>query len=329
MRGRKAAALRADVASGGEPFDDYVKRWFAEREERGLSSIPTDRSRIRVHVSPTLGDKRMCELTSVDLRAVCGSKVEALRVLTVNPCANVRDPVRGAPKAKQWLRPNEIIQLVGCFEVPLRWRRLYALASYLYLRPGELAALEWADVHLAEGYVAIHQAFNLESGKLKATKTGHSRKVPIRPALLPLLGAMHDDLAATLREHLERAEVDRADLFADRPTTKKIVFYDLRASGITAEVLDGTEPLRIQQRAGHTNFSTTQGYIREAEALGESVGVPFGPLPESLLSAVDDPQMCEAPLAESSGDSSNGTLRVGDPACFLPNRVASPRGLAQ
>lgn len=95
----------------------------------------------------------------------CGSKAEALRVLQANPCADVRGPDRRALKSKQWLRPAELLTLVSCAEVPLRWRRLYALASYLYLRPGELAALEWADVHLAAGYVAIHQSLNLETGE--------------------------------------------------------------------------------------------------------------------------------------------------------------------
>ena len=33
------------------------------------------------------------------------------------------------------------------------------------------------------------------------------------------------------------------------------------------------EPLRIQQRAGHASFSTTQGYIRTAETFGDA-GAP-------------------------------------------------------
>jgi len=149
-------------------------------------------------------------------------------------------------------------------------------AAHLAGCPGELAALEWRDVNLAEGYVSVHQSINLETGDLKATKTGTSRRVPIRRALLPLLTAMHaeangkgrvvqnthdnkkakhgmpptEDLAATLRTHLERAGVKRADLFADRATSKRVTFYDLRASGITREVLDGTEHVRIMQRAG-------------------------------------------------------------------------------
>jgi integrase len=399
QRGQKARALGSGegrlrhTVGQQETFDEYAKRWFVEREERGLSSLSTDRSRVRVHVSPILGSKPMRDVTAADLRAVCAhldrtartstefswstgvkvwglvtklfadacaSKVEALRVLESNPCSGVRGPDRGTLKSKQWLRPRELLALVSCSEVPLRWRRLYALASYLYLRPGELAALEWSDVHLDEGYATIHQSINLETGELKATKTGTSRRVPIRDAILPLLRAMRDevagkgrviqnthenkraehgmppteDLAATLREHLERAEVERAELYADRPTTKRITFYDLRASGITWEVLIGTEHVRIQQRAGHANFNTTQGYIREAEALGEKVGEPFGPLPPSLLGTPrDDDSAVTGEDSEgreseddSSDESSSDDLLLADPAAFLPDPLASPRG---
>ncbi len=364
----------------GETFDAYAVRWFADREARGLSSLSTDRSRIRVHVSPTLGDKPMAEIEAADLRAVCRhldetartdpgfswrtavkvwglvtklfndaceSKLEALRVLQKNPCAGVRGPDRGKKKGKQWLYPSEVARLAACPHVPLRWRRLYVLASYLYLRPGELAALEWADVNLADGYVLIHQSLNLEADEIKGTKTGTTRRVPIRPALAPLLEAMkaeaggvghvvqhtHDnklashgmppteDLAATLREHLQRAGIERAELYAKRSTTKRVTFYDLRASGITWEVLAGTEHVRIMQRAGHENFSTTKGYIREAEALGENVGEPFGPLCDSLLSA----QCPGVSSNESSCLAFVGPFTFGSSTIFT-GLLASPRG---
>lgn len=94
-----------------------------------------------------------------------------------------------------------------------------------------------------------------------------------------------DDLAATMRVHLKRAGVERADLHEARSTTKRVTFYDLRATGITWEVLAGTDHVKIMQRAGHLNFSTTQNYIREAEAVGIAAGEPFAAFPESLLQA--------------------------------------------
>jgi hypothetical protein len=65
-------------------------------------------------------------------------KVAALRVRDDNPCDGLPGPDRGERKAKQWLYPIEVQALLACEDVPIRWRRLYALGTYLYLRPGEL-----------------------------------------------------------------------------------------------------------------------------------------------------------------------------------------------
>jgi hypothetical protein len=45
----------------------------------------------------------------------------------------------------------------------------------------------------------------------------------------------------------------------------------------------GDDPLKIKQRAGHSTFSTTELYIRQAEAVREGFGEVFPPLPPSAL----------------------------------------------
>ncbi len=230
-----------------------------------------------------------------------------LRVRNDNPAAGVAKPDRGARKGKQWLFPNEHAKLMSCKAVPLHWRELYAITTYLYLRPGEAFGLEWAAVQIDAGYVQVSQALDLSTGETKPTKTTAGRRVPIHAHLKPLLQRMGDDakwtgrvidgaklpaqsklngipekLSTPLRDHLRLAQVERADLFDDSNTTKNLTFYDLRGTGITWEALAGTEPMRMMQRAGHTTFTTTLGYIREAEAIGVDVGAPFPPLPSEL-----------------------------------------------
>jgi hypothetical protein len=93
-------------------------------------------------------------------------------------------------------------------------------------------------------------------------------------------------LSRQLRRCLALAQVDRTELFAMRdPTRKAMTFHDLRATAITWCAVRGDDPLKIKQRAGHASFSTTEGYIREAENLREGFGEMFPPLPSSLLSA--------------------------------------------
>lgn len=43
--------------------------------------------------------------------------------------------------------------------------------------------------------------------------------------------------------------------------------------------------MRIMQRAGHTNFTTTLIYVRQVEAAGFDLGQPFPPLPASSVAA--------------------------------------------
>jgi integrase len=103
-----------------------------------------------------------------------------------NPAAGLTGPDTGAHKAKAYLWPSEFAALVSCARVPLRWRRLFALAVYTYARAGELTALEWGDVDLEHGTLHIHRSTDRAREHAKATKTDTARRVPIGRALLPL-----------------------------------------------------------------------------------------------------------------------------------------------
>jgi hypothetical protein len=66
---------------------------------------------------------------------------------------------------------------------------------------------------------------------------------------------------------------------------KAMTFHDLRATGLTWLAVRGDDPLKIKQRAGHAAFTTTEGYIREAEAVADGFRAAFPALPASLLEA--------------------------------------------
>jgi integrase len=160
-------------------------------------------------------------------------------------------------------------------------------------RAGELEALEWEDVDLERGIVHIHRGIDRERGGTKGTKTGVARRFAIERAALPLLRAMHEesggagcivrmarmrDLAEGLRNFLALADVTRHELHHTDRTRKALTWHDLRATAITWMAIRGDDPLHIQHRAGHSSFSTTQGYIRQAEAVRAGFGDVFPPL---------------------------------------------------
>lgn len=317
-----------------ETVEDWSKRWLADRESRGLTDIDNVRWNLGKYVLKRFGDDAMSEITRDDIEAMVedldrlvasgdiswktaanawsvvttmfadavSSKTRALRVLSVDPCVGVRAPDRGGKKAKCYLFPNELLQVLESEDVPLADRRLIALAVYLFVRPGELEALTWEDIDLEHQIVDIHSSLDRKKGEATTTKTETPRRNPIEPTLMPLLRVMHKEaggtgrvaprmlakLAPFLRRCLEAAKVNRATLFANTKTQKQITFYDLRATGITWMAVRGDNPQVIKRRAGHSRFETTEGYIRESESLEpKTFGTPFPPLPRSLLGLPD------------------------------------------
>lgn len=234
---------------------------------------------------------RMC-------KDACRSKLDELRVRDDNPAAGVAGPDRGAKKAKQYLYPSEFLKFATCEDVPLSWRRTVAVAIYLYPRAAELRGLSLSDdVDLEHGVVHIHRSLDGDDNS-KPTKTKTPRRFAIEPNVLPLLRmlasgagiempAHEKNLSDILRKMLKKAGVARAELHETTATRKAITFHDLRSTGITWLAIRGDDPLKIMQRAGHSDFKTTQGYIREAEAVREGFGEVFPPLPACLL---DTPQ---------------------------------------
>jgi hypothetical protein len=147
--------------------------------------------------------------------------------------------------------------------------------------------------------------------------------------LLPLLQTMHDEhggkgnvvrfrdrhMSRDLRLWLTRAGVTRPELHHGDATRKALTWHDLRATGLTWLAVRGDDPLKIKQRAGHSTFSTTEGYIREAEAVRDGFGDVFPPLPEAALGiAPKSPRAIQASQSsgkhsEKSGGAGNRTRR--------------------
>lgn len=332
-RGRPAPENTKSIAIPSETLDEWVKRWTSMRERIGYRTVRDDRSRYKTHVKPVIGHKPVRSITTDDIESVRdaldlkvrGGKIawttaqlvwsavksmfkaarlakqRDLRVRRDDPTLGVAPPDRGMVKGKQFLFPSEFLQLVACEDVPLQWRRLFALATYLMLRASELEALGWDDLDLEHRIAHIHRSVvrtnRTQDGE---TKSQRSRRLAIEPALIELLRTMHAeaggrrvgrvlnpmppwyDLAKGLRVYLIAAGITRAELLARGPTRRWITFHDLRATGITWMAVRGDDPLKIRQRVGHEHVATTERYIRVAEELLPGFGEVFPALPPAL-----------------------------------------------
>ena len=319
---------------GGPTLEAWTTAWCVDRERRGLSSVDDDRGRLRKWIlprlTPTLGSRLIAEIGKADLEALVEdldarvragelswktaknvwglvtklfkdavkSKTAALRARSDNPATDVAGPDEGIVKSKAYLYPSEFLALMTCARIPIRWRRLFAAAIYLYTRAGEFEALALEDVDLTHQRVHIHRAIDRSDGEEKETKTNAPRHIALEKTIVPLLELLVReraaaprlfampplcDLSTRLRQYLRWAGVTRATLFANDATRKQMTFHDLRATGITWMAIRGDEPMRIMHRAGHENMSTTMGYVREAESLDFLRGDVFPELPAAIL----------------------------------------------
>ncbi len=353
--------IKPPPAPDAERFQGWFLRYLDHRLERGIKGTRQEQSRFQEHLLPVFGSRLVADITRKDLetfvaqldtrvragemswrsaghvwallahamKEACGSKRLELRVREDNPAAGVRGPDRGRPKAKQFLYPSELLAILRCPRVPLRWKRLITLAVYTYTRPGELAALDWADVNEEHGVFHVHQALD-DEGEAKDTKTGTVRLVPIEPALRPLLAVLakeqgrqgrlvtmppEEDLSERLRKYVGWAGVTRAALFVDpkHKTLKRLTWYDLRATGITWRAVRGDNPTKVHLAAGHEDLKTTLVYIRTAEASAPTFGEVFPALPGEVLSVALDSQE-----EDGSETLENGSKSWASPAGFEP-----------
>jgi hypothetical protein len=79
-------------------------------------------------------------------------------------------------------------------------------------------------------------------------------------------------------------------------------------------IVRGDDFVKVQRRAGHKLIATTQRYIVEAENRGATFGVPFPPLPASLL-------------GPSSKQSSKGSVGKLHPSAIATDSTVRRRGL--
>ncbi len=223
---RDGGDVRAAVQ---ETVAEYAKRWLEDREERGIGTVAShDRGRLGKHVFPKLGAldvrtfgredvERLVEdldrkislsasheghlswktasnvwvLVSKMCKDMADAKHRELRVREDNPAARVAPPERGDARAKNYLYPSEFRRLVECTAIDVTFRTLYTAAVYTYARAGEMDALTWEDVDLEHGVIHITKAVDRETGKVKSTKSGTTRRIPIDDELRPLLDRLY------------------------------------------------------------------------------------------------------------------------------------------
>jgi integrase len=176
--------------------------------------------------------------------------------VAVNPTGGLELPaVRG--KRDRIVSPEEAEALLGA--LPERDRALWATALYGGLRRGELQALRWSDVHLANGVIRVERAWDVQEGPIEPKSRAARRKVPI---------------PAVLRDYLVEHKHDRPGVLGHvfgRPDGRPFDGTTVDARAKSAWRRAGLEPITLHE-GRHTFASLMIAAGVNAKALATYMG---------------------------------------------------------
>jgi integrase len=234
---------------------------------------------LKNYVYPALGGQRLSDLRRRDVQALVerlvglglsGSKarnaVMPLRAIyrrhrddvPLNPTAGVEFPaaVEGRDRAAS---PEQAAELLQALSIPDR--ALWATALYAGLRLGELRALRWDDVDLADGTIRVSRSWDVKDGEVEPKSRKGTRTVPI-------LGLLRDHLVE-LKATTGR---DGRDLVfgakGDRPFTPSYMRKRARLAWDAADAKRAEEELEPL----HTFVSLLHAAGIPLERIGDYVG---------------------------------------------------------
>jgi integrase len=243
------------------------------------SVIRSYETSLRLRVLPELGTRKFSEIRRRDVQDIADrllgqgldpstirNTLMPLRAIyrralargdvALNPTRGLELPaVRG--KRDRIVSPDEAEALLAA--LPERDRALWATALYAGLRRGELQALAWEDVDLANGVIRVERAWDVQEGPIEPKSRAARRKVP---------------MAAILRDYLVEHRHGRPGTLGHvfgRPDGKAFDGPTVDARAKAAWHRAGLDPITLHQ-ARHTFASLMIAAGVNAKALATYMG---------------------------------------------------------
>jgi len=155
------------------------------------------------------------------------------------------------------------------------------------LRRGEIAALEWPDVDLANGVLTVRHT--VYKGHLTLPKGGRSRKLSMTKKLVAALKAIKPEGSPAGRvlmrpdgSHSETSineAMPRITKAAGLKVSKKV--HILRHTFCSHLAMRGAKAIQVMELAGHMDMKTTQRYMHLSAAMRDSaIRLLEQPIPE-------------------------------------------------
>jgi integrase len=256
------------------------------------SYIAELRERVSTHTGRKLAPRTVQLFFNV-IRAALNAAVRK-RVLPVNPALGI--PVRGgttASKVGQALTRDEMERFLG-YEPDGRLHALWITAAYTGLRPAEVLALRWTDIHFDAGTLKVQRTLVRVGKELfyGPCKAGSERTIPLDPVLVDSL-RRHRKRQAEERLRLGERWVDPSLVFTSHVGSaleqhnvagsfrarlkaaglRPVRWYDLRHSFGTHLVAAGVDAKTVAQLMGHRDVTLTLKHYTHPDAAAHRAAV--------------------------------------------------------
>lgn len=208
---KMAAAKRGEEAIGGSmTVDAWFKEWLSTyKEPKGLTakSLGMYREKYNGYIKPRIGRMKLKDVKDTHLQKIMNEQ----EGMSSSHAQKIKQVLQGMFRRARQSRlipydPSELLELPqtktgthrsltdaersAILEVAKTSRAGLWVLTLLYtgMRPGESAALTWADVDFERNEIHIHAAAESGTGAIKGPKTTAGvRDIPIHSQLRPLL----------------------------------------------------------------------------------------------------------------------------------------------
>jgi integrase len=144
-------------------------------------------------------------------------------------------------------------------------RALWGTALYAGLRRGELMALRWSNVNLAEGVIRVERSWDLKEGEIEPKSARGKRNVPIPAVLRDLLVEQRMRVAKEGFAFGRRPDhpfeptsaLDRARTDWKQAELESITLHEARHTFASLMIAAGVNPKALSVFMGHASISIT------------------------------------------------------------------------
>ncbi len=205
------------------------------------------------------------------------------------------DAVTGLSVSRKVMPRTEILnesQIIKLMSEALKqnhpWYEIWGLALFTGCRASEMRALKWPDIDFEQRILNVTKSICQKTNKVKETKTGESRSLPLNDEAIKLLNRLKpktfntDYVLPRLPDWEKGKQAQVLRTFCESIGIPSVCFHSLRACFVTQLLMNGVGLNVVQVMGGWRDTATMKHYNRLAgvEIKGATSSLTFLPKKE-------------------------------------------------